>query len=135
MPPTASDAFYQWSALHSLAVRATAPSPSVDGAPEVSPEATGVPALDAPSPERLTDRLNAKLHELRVAGFTILWIEAELAAFTTLIMEGGEEAILLDPDPDRDVAWYGGCHIRHASEPGVRVYLEGETDGISWHVV
>lgn len=121
--------YYQWSAT---------------GPPPVAPAAGGVaedlaqpqPSADAAPAGRLTDRLNAKLGELRTAGYSILWIAAPLADLTTLILEGGDQAILMDPDPKRDVAWYGGCHIRHSVDPGVSVFLEGEVEGeMSCHIV
>lgn len=119
--PFSSGDYHQWSA--------TGPPPTA------SPAAAEVAADVAPA-GRLTDRLNGKLGELRTAGYSILWITAPLADLTTLILEGGDQAILMDPDPERDVAWYGGCRIRHSAYPGVRVFLEGEVEGqISCHVV
>ena len=124
--------YYQWSATSpapsrprpvavDLAAAASAPSPDPG---------------DAVSPGRLTDRLNGKLREIRAAGYSALWIAAPLAGLTTLLLEGGDEAIIMDPDPERDVAWYGGCRIRHSNDPDVRVFLEGEVEGeISCHIV
>ena len=125
--------YYQWSATCPAVSR---PSPhAVDPVePPVAPESSG-PA-EATSPDLLTDRLNRKLRELKAEGFIVLWITAPLADLTTLLLEGGDQAILMDPDPDRDVAWYGGCRIRHSTDPGVRVFLEGEVEGeISCHIV
>jgi hypothetical protein len=122
--------YYQWSA--------TGPPPSAPAAAGGVAEdlAQPQPSTDAAPAGRLTDRLNGKLGELRAAGYSILWIAAPLADLTTLILEGGDQAILMDPDPERDVAWYGGCHIRHSVDPDVRVFLEGEVEGeMSCHVV
>src|SRR5205814_10602083 len=64
---------------------------------------------------RLTDGLDAKLAGLRDRGFEVTWIESCRADLTRLIVEGGEAAIRLDPDPGVDRAWYGDVEIRHNS--------------------
>jgi hypothetical protein len=127
--PSSGD-YYQWSA--------TALPPTDAAAAGKVPEDLAPPRVsaDAAPAGRLTDRLNRKLGELRSAGYTILWIAAPLADLTTLLLEGGDQAILMDPDPERDVAWYGGCHIRHSVDSGVRVFLEGEIEGeMSCHIL
>lgn len=128
-----TDAYYQWSAT-SAAPAWPKPVTVEPVAPPVA--ATPPDPVDASEPRLLTDRLNGKLREARAEGFAVLWITATLADLTTLLLEGGDQAILMDPDPQRDVAWYGGCRIRHSSDPGLRIYLEGEVEGeISCHIV
>jgi hypothetical protein len=92
-----------------------------------------VPAPDHKS--RLTDRLDAKLAELVAAGYRLLWIGAPPEELATLFQEGGDEAIVMDPNPDCDVAWYASWEIRPTTAPGVRIYLEGEADEMSCHIV
>jgi hypothetical protein len=76
---------------------------------------------------RLTAGLDAKLAELRGRGFEVAWIEAGRADLTRLVMEGGEAAIRLDPDPAVDRAWYGDAEIRHtAARDGTWVLVKGE---------
>jgi hypothetical protein len=90
------------------------------------------------APWRLTDALNAKLAGLRNLGFEVLWIESCRADLTRLVMEGGEDAIRLDPDPGLDRAWFGEVEIRHAPEREMTwVLLRGEVASgeISAHVV
>lgn len=92
----------------------------------------------APAPWRLTDGLNAKLAELTGRGFEIQWIEACVEDLTRLVMEGGEDAIRLDPDPGLDRAWFGDVEIRHTSERQMTwVFLKGEVASgeISAHIV
>ncbi len=82
--------------------------------------------LSAP-PWRLTEALNSKLGELRALGHEILWIEAGVDDLTRLVMEGGEDAIRLDPDPSVDRAWFGEVEIRHtAGRQMTWVFLRGE---------
>ena len=81
---------------------------------------------DAPA-WRLTAGLDAKLAELRGRGFEAAWIEASRADLTRLVMEGGEAAIRLDPDPAVDRAWYGEVEIRHSpTRDGTWVFVKGE---------
>jgi hypothetical protein len=95
-----------------------------------------IPPLDVPRrPERLTDRLNLKLGELRASGLEILWISASTEELVALLREGGEHAIMLDPDPSRDVAWYGRHEIRPSIEPNVRIFVDSDDDGMSCHIV
>jgi hypothetical protein len=83
--------------------------------------------LDDPSAWRLTAGLDAKLAELRGQGLEAAWIEASRADLTRLVMEGGEAAIRLDPDPAVDRAWYGEVEIRHTSaRDGTWVLVTGE---------
>jgi mannose-6-phosphate isomerase-like protein (cupin superfamily) len=89
-------------------------------------------------PWRLTDSLDAKLAELRDRGFEVAWIESSRADLTRLIVEGGEAAIRLDPDPAVDRAWYGEVEIRHNSaQDETWVFVRGEVAAgeISAHVV
>lgn len=87
---------------------------------------------------RLTDGLNEKLADLAARGFEILWIEASRADLTQLVMEGGEAAIRLDPDPSLDRAWFGDVEIRHSATRELTwVFLRGEVAAgeVSAHVV
>jgi hypothetical protein len=96
---------------------------------------------DAPEtapPWRLTEALDAKLSELRSQGYEVLWIESSRADLTQLVIEGGEAAIRLDPDPAVDRAWYGETEIRHgATRDMTWVFLRGEVAAgeVSAHVV
>jgi hypothetical protein len=93
--------------------------------------------LTAP-PWRLTDGLKDKLAELSGRGFEILWIEACVEDITRLVMEGGEDAIRLDPDPSLDRAWFGEVEIRHTTSRQMTwVFLRGEVaaDEVSAHIV
>lgn len=93
---------------------------------------------EAPPAWRLTDGLDAKLAELRERGFEVAWIESCRADLTRLLIEGGDAAIQLDPDPGVDRAWYGEVEIRHAStgdETWVFVRGEVAAGDVSAHVV
>ena len=93
---------------------------------------------DAAPPWRLTAALDAKLAELKGRGYEVLWIESSRADLTQLVIEGGEAAIRLDPDPAVDRAWYGETEIRHgASRDLTWVFLRGEVAAgeVSAHVV
>jgi mannose-6-phosphate isomerase-like protein (cupin superfamily) len=93
---------------------------------------------ESPPSWRLTDGLDAKLAELRDRGFEVAWIESSRADLTRLIVEGGEAAIRLDPDPAVDRAWYGDVEIRHNSaQDETWVFVRGEVAAgeISAHVV
>jgi hypothetical protein len=83
----------------------------------------------------LTGRLNARLAELTRSGYRIQWIEASETELVTLFAEGGDEAIVLDPDPGLDRAWYGGFEIRPSAKGLVWIYLKGEYEGLSAHIV
>lgn len=95
-------------------------------------------AAEAPAGWRLTDGLTEKLAELAGKGFEVLWIESSRADLTQLVIEGGEAAIRLDPDPSVDRAWFGEVEIRHAPARDLTwVFLRGEVAAgeISTHVV
>jgi hypothetical protein len=86
-------------------------------------------------PSTLTERLDARLAELTRSGYRIQWIEASEKELVTLFAEGGDEAIVLDPDPEIDRAWYGGFEIRPSEKGLIWIYLEGEYEGLSAHIV
>ena len=93
---------------------------------------------EAPPPWRLTDALDEKLSELKAAGYEIIHIECSREDLTTLVVEGGEDAIRLDPDPSLDRAWYGDVEIRHAADRDLTwVFLRGEDPSgeLSAHIV
>lgn len=93
---------------------------------------------DAPAAWRLTDGLDAKLAELRGRGFELAWIESCRTDLTRLVVEGGEAAIRLDPDPSVDRAWYGEVEIRHTSQRDQTwVFVRGEVAAgdVSAHLV
>lgn len=83
----------------------------------------------------LTYRLKTKLAELKAAGYQIRWIEASEKELVTLFVEGGDDAIQLDPDPACDRAWYGEFEIKPSLKDFIWVYLEGEHEGLSAHIV
>jgi len=90
------------------------------------------------APDRLIDVLGAKLAELNGRGFAVQWIESCRADLTRLILEGGEDAVRLDPDPAVDRAWFGEVEIRHtATREMTWVFVRGEAaaDEISAHVI
>jgi hypothetical protein len=94
--------------------------------------------IDDAAAWRLTDGLDAKLTELRDRGFEVVWIEASRADLTRLVIEGGEAAIRLDPDPAVDRAWYGEVEIRHTPTRDLTwVFVKGEVASgeVSAHVV
>jgi hypothetical protein len=92
-----------------------------------------------PPPLPLTDCLNRKLAELRANRCKALWIECSKADLTQLVIEGGDDSVVLHPDPAVDRAWYWGVEIRHADRDLPWVFLKGEVDGdedaVSAHVV
>ena len=53
----------------------------------------------------------------------------------TLFVEGGEQAVLMDPDPDSARAWYGEFEIRPSPKDFVWIYLEGEFEQMSAHII
>jgi hypothetical protein len=94
--------------------------------------------VSEPAAWRLTDALDDKLADLRAKGFEVRWIESTRADLMTLMIEGGDSAIRLDPDPGLDRAWYGQTEIRHtATREGTWVFVRGETAAgeVSAHVV
>jgi hypothetical protein len=83
----------------------------------------------------LTPRLERKLAELRAAGFTILWIVASRDDLETLLREGGDQAVRMDPDRGAGTAWFGDVEVRYSPHPGTWVDLEGEYEEMSRHGV
>lgn len=101
-----------------------------------APPETGAPAVSGTW--RLTDALDAKLSELKGLGYEVLWIESSRADLTRLVIEGGESAVRLDPDPAVDRAWYGETEIRHGATRDLTwIFLRGEVAAgeVSAHVV
>ena len=92
-------------------------------------------APPGPNALSLTDRLDAKLAELVAAGYRIQWIEIATPQMVTLFEEGGDEAIHLDPDPASDRAWYGAFEVRPTEKSCIWIWLEGEHDEPSAHVI
>ncbi|WP_332773455.1 hypothetical protein [Phenylobacterium sp.] len=72
----------------------------------------------------MSDRLNARLDELAAAGRSALKIDASIEDIARLFVELGEDAILMDCDLKRDVAWYRDCELRASAVPGVRVVAD-----------
>lgn len=83
----------------------------------------------------LLDRLRATLGELTAKGYRPCWIEAGPEELVRLFEEGGDDAIRLDPDPALDLAWFEDWELRPSAAQGVFVYLEGEYEEMSRHVV
>lgn len=93
---------------------------------------------DLPQAWRLTEALDAKLAELRSQGFEVAWLECCREDLTRLVIEGGDDAIRLDPDPAIDRAWYRDVEIRHTSTREMSwVFVRGEVAAgeVSAHVV
>lgn len=87
---------------------------------------------------RLTEALDAKLAELKALGLDVLWIESGRTDLTRLIVEGGVDAVRLDPDPAIDRAWYGDVEIRHTLSRDltwVLVRAEADSEEVAAHVV
>jgi hypothetical protein len=106
------------------------------GCMETHPQPTGTGS--EPAAWRLTEALDAKLAELKALGLEVHWIESSHADLTRLIIEGGEAAVRLDPDPAVDRAWYGDVEIRHTSSrelTWVLVRAETDSEEVSAHVV
>src|SRR5258708_21632864 len=82
----------------------------------------------------LTGRLDARLAELTRSGYRIQWIEVSEKELVTLFVEGGDEAIVLDPDPGIDRARYGEFEVRPTEKDLIWIYLEGEYEGLSVHI-
>src|ERR1700710_99882 len=90
------------------------------------------------APWRLTEALDAKLAELKGLGFEVAWIECSRADLTSLVVEGGDAAVRLDPAPSIDRAWYGEVEIRHTAARDLTwVFLTGEVAAgeVSAHVI
>ena len=74
----------------------------------------------------LSERLNARLDALIAMGRSSLKIDACPDDIAVLFTELGDEAILLDCNPTRDVAWYRDCELHACPTPGTWVV---STDG------
>jgi hypothetical protein len=83
----------------------------------------------------LIERLNARIAEFLARGDTIEWIEAEFGALVRLFLEGGDEVVSLDPDPDVDLGWYGEFEVRACPREGLWVYRKGRFGHVSGHIV
>ena len=83
----------------------------------------------------LIERLNARIAAFLAAGDTIVWIEAEYEALVRLFLEGGDEVVSLDPDPDVDLGWYGRFEMRACPREGLWVYRKGRFGHVSGHIV
>ncbi len=88
-----------------------------------------------PAVSTLTERLNAKLVELAVAGYRIQHIEIAEPQMVALFAEGGDEAIRLDDDPSSDLAWYGDYEVRATERELIWIWLEGEHAEPSAHII
>lgn len=102
---------------------------------ELFPENEAPTGPSAPPAEglRLTDRLDLKLRELTSAGYRIQWIEVSEKDLVILFIEGGEQAVRMDADDDR--AWYGEIELRPSAKDFIWIYLEGEFDQMSAHII
>lgn len=70
----------------------------------------------------LSDVLDATLTRLRDAGAEIRELLADGPAIARIFVERGEEALLMDCDRSRDVAWYQGeVELRASDNPGLSV--------------
>jgi hypothetical protein len=70
----------------------------------------------------LSDVLDATLTRLRDAGAEIRELAADAAALERIFVERGEDAVLMDCDRGRDVAWYRGeVELRASRNPGLSV--------------
>ena len=95
----------------------------------------GAPSDDARLPT-LTERLDAKLADLAEGGYQLRYLEIGREELVTLFTEGGDEAILLDPDPDVDRAWDRGLEVRATEKDCIWIWIEGEVEGdLSAHLV
>lgn len=83
----------------------------------------------------LIERLNAKIEAFLAVGDTIEYIEAEYEALVRLFLEGGDEIVALDPDPEVDLGWYGDFELRACPREGLWVYRKGRFGHISGHIV
>jgi len=95
------------------------------GAVEDAPQVQDLGSQNPVAPS-LTSRLVERLSELRERGYTILWIALPADQITSLFVEGGDDAILLDEDPARDAAWFRGDEIRPSIDDGAWIYVEGQ---------
>jgi hypothetical protein len=70
----------------------------------------------------LSDVLDVTLTRLREAGVEIRELAADAGALERIFVERGEEAVLMDCDRSRDVAWYRGeVQLRASESPGLSV--------------
>ena len=70
----------------------------------------------------LSDVLDATLTRLRDAGAEIRELVADGPTIARIFVERGEEAVLMDCDRSRDVAWYqGDVELRASDNPGLSV--------------
>ena len=83
----------------------------------------------------LIERLNAKISAFLAAGDTIEYIEAEYGALVRLFLEGGDDIVALDPDPEVDLGWYGDFEVRACPREGIWIYRKGRFGHISGHAV
>ncbi|MGZ6016560.1 MAG: hypothetical protein ACXWKM_12510 [Phenylobacterium sp.] len=88
-----------------------------------------------PAVSTLTERLNAKLVQLAVAGHRIQYIEIAEPQMVTLFAEGGDEALRLDDDPASDRAWYADYEVRATDKELIWIWIEGEHAEPSAHIV
>lgn len=75
--------------------------------------------------DRLHERLDARIGEIRAEGRAIAAICACAADIERLFIEKGDAAILFDCDPNRDVAWYGDVELRPCDEAGTWLLVAG----------
>lgn len=106
------------------------PAPREAEPPEAEPPAPEpTPPAAEPRAARLTDRLDAKIAEIEAAGYRICWLEVGRDELLTLFREGGDQAVLLDPDPARDCGWYRAYEVRYTGRELIWILIEGEVPG------
>lgn len=77
-------------------------------------------SFGSPMSTQLSDVLDATLARLRDAGVEIRELAADGAAIARIFVEQGEDAILMDCDRGRDIAWYRGeVELRASENPGL----------------
>ena len=81
--------------------------------------------------DRLHERLDAKICEIRAGGRVITAICACAADIERLFAEKGEAAILFDCDPNLDIAWYGDVELQPSPEPGTWLVVSGDEHPIA----
>jgi hypothetical protein len=70
----------------------------------------------------LSDVLDTTLARLRDEGAEIRELVADGPAIERIFLERGDEAVLMDCDRSRDVAWYRGeVELRASQSPGLSV--------------
>src|SRR5437588_11874977 len=85
--------------------------------------------------DALIERLNARISEFLATGYSIEWIEAEHDTLVRLFLEGGDDIVSLDPDPDVDMAWYGKIPLPACPYEGLWVYRRGRFGNISAYAI